>query len=297
MAGIVDRLERIIRQHVLRAMPAEGRASLESLSLDGLLIEYRAWRSRFIAPQQRNVHRSAELQTSPKAVEHSQSLHALSEKISSGEDLTPHLSKRIHRPLQNVAAPDLEHRTDRDALLADWGVHHLHLSANRRSDDVLLAMFSDGDAYLIGIYRHPKHANWAAEEIVAVIVRNWPRAGLVHESRFATGLPQHYSDEDRRALRNAGTNIAFEFDGKVYIPGGFGQTVAGTPMAATIAVNKLMSELQAWRDDDPHERLRRMKGAPSNAYWVPAVHLPRPGFEEYCGFQAGSKFCPVGRIC
>ena len=49
---------------------------------------------------------------------------------------------------------------------------------------MLLAMFADSDAYLIGIYRHPKHANWAAEEIFAVIVRNWPTAGLVHESLF-----------------------------------------------------------------------------------------------------------------
>ena len=98
-------------------------------------------------------------------------------------------------------------------------------------------------------------------------------------------------------MRNAGSNIAFEFDGKVYSPGGFGQTVAGTPMTATIAVNALMWELQTWRDHDLHERLRRVEGVPSNAYWAPAVHLPRPGFEEYCGFQTGSTFCRVGRVC
>ncbi len=296
MTGIVDRLERVIRRHVLRAMPAEGRSSLEPLGLSSLLVEYQTWRSRFIAPQPRKVHRSAELQASPKAVEHRRSLDALREKIASGEDLTAHLSKRIHQPFQNVAAPKLEHRTDRDVLLADWGVHHLHLSAAAGGDDVLLAMFADADAYLIGIYRHPKHANWAAEEIFAVIVRNWPKAGLVHQSRSAVGLSQQYTNEDRRTLRSAGPTVLMQIDGKVYSPRGFGMTIAGTPAVAR-AVNVLMAELQTCRDADLREELRRVEGVPRNAYWAPALHCPRPGFEEYCGFQAGSKFCAVGRLC
>lgn len=89
-------------------------------------------------------------------------------------------------------------------MLSEWGIHHLHLSNKmtgdgfvERSDDVLFAIFRDGDAYLVGIYGHPRSENWAAEATFAVIVRNWPDAGLVRPIESAIGLSQDYSDEDR----------------------------------------------------------------------------------------------------
>lgn len=87
-----------------------------------------------------------------------------------------------------------------------------------------------------------------------------------------------------------------EVDGKVYSPARLGLTTAGTPMAATREADRLMWELNGWRED-PYGRLRDVKGAPRSAYWLPALHLPEPGFEEYCGFATGSTFLPVGRLC
>lgn len=170
MSDIVERLELVIRGHVIGAMPIDGREPpLRSLSLSTLLIEYRTWRGRFVAPQPRAVQISAELQGSPMVRAYEHEFATLRRKIEAGEDLTPHLSTRIHRPFENIRAPSLEHRTDRDSLLAEWGVHHLHLSKRRRGgtarrgDDVLLAAFTGDVAYLIDIRAHPRHANWVQE--------------------------------------------------------------------------------------------------------------------------------------
>jgi hypothetical protein len=302
VTDLVGDLEEHVRQHVLGAMPDAERAGLASLRLNDLLIEYRTWRGRFIPPQPRSVHWSDELRSSPGAETYREALDVLERKVEEGEDLTPHLSGLVHRPFDNVAAPALEHRTDRDALLADWGIHHLHLSSRlkkgvaARGDDVLLAIFTERDAFFVGIRPHPKHANWAAEEIFAIVVANWPEDGLVHELRGVVGLSQQYSDDDRRALRNAGINMMMEIDGKVFAPGPLGQTIAGTPLGVTRAVQALMWELGAWRKDFDG-CLAQVPDALPDAKWRPGIHAPRPGFEEYCGFISGTTFLVLGRIC
>lgn len=286
---IVDRLERVIRRHVLDSLPKADRAKLASELLPSLLIEYRVWRRRFVAPVPRQIHRSRELARSPEATEHHTVLAAIEGALRDGRDITPHLSRRVCR----IA---------RDRLLADWGIHHLHLSTTlcpdgfvERTGDVLFAAFTDSDAYLLGVFAHPKHANWAAEDIFAVLVRNWPNSGLVHQARGVIAVSSKPTDDDRRALRNAGVASIMEIDGKVYVPGGIGMTTAGTPIEATRAANAFMWELRAWRDD-PHGRLRHVEGVTDDAYWVPAVHVVTEGFEEWAGFGAGSTFVPVARI-
>lgn len=303
MPDLVDRLERVAKRHVLKSVPAEGLAQLQGLGLADLLIEYRVLRGRFVAPTPRKVHLSRELRSSPEAKSQRAVLNALIRKIEDGVDVTPHLSRRIVRPFRSVKPTKPSGRTDRDLLLSDWGVHHLHLSLEvqpdgmtARSKDVLFAVFDDEDAYLIGILAHPHEANWAAEDIFAVMVRNWPNAGLVHPAHGVIGLSQRYSDEDRLKLRNSGVANIMEIDGKVFMPGRFGQTTAGTPVQATRDVNELMWQIGAWREDT-RARLDRTDGVPAGSYWAAAIHQPLPGFEEYCGFATGHTFVPVGRLC
>jgi len=305
MPDIVERLERVIRRHVIKSMPGGSNEALGSLSLSALLVEYRTWRGRFIAPQPRAVQVSTELQASAAAQTNDQALSILRQKIEVGDDLTPHLSTRIHTPFENIEAPSLEHRTDRDSMLAEWGIHHLHLSkqrrrgAVRRGNEVLFAAFTNDVAFLIDIRAHPKFANWAAEDLFAIIVRNWPDAGLVLKTN-ALGLTRRFSDEDRLELRNAGISTAIEIDGNVYFPGTIGQTTAGTPIQATREADALVWALRPWRENFD-AALSAFPDAPPGAYWTPAIHAPRPGFEEYCGFaattSAGRTFVPVGRIC
>ena len=201
------------------------------------MIDYRVWRGRFLQPRPRTVHRSAELKRRSKSEEHFKALAAIEAKIAKGEDLNLHLSTRISMPVGGDAADPLAKRSDRDLLVAEWDVHHLHLSTEmetngftKRTGDVLFAIFRDSDAYLLGIFEHPAHANWAATEIFAVMVRNWPEAGLVIEAKSVVGLSQDYSDGDRLKLRKSGVMSLQEVDGKVYSPASIGLTTAGTPL-------------------------------------------------------------------
>lgn len=236
MPDLVERLEKRIRRHVSESMPVE-QSYFEEQTLVNLMIDYRVWRGRFIQPLPRTVHRSDEFMKSSKRQAHAAALEVIETKIATGEELNAHLSTRVSHPAGGDSTMPPSKRADRDLLLAEWGVHHLHLSTEMRKDgftsrtaDVLFVVFREADAYLLGIFDHPQHENWAAENIFAVMVRNWSDAGLVLKSSFATGLSQEYSDDDRLELRKAGMNSALQVDGKVYSPSGGGIALDGTPL-------------------------------------------------------------------
>jgi hypothetical protein len=141
---------------------------------------------------------------SDKRGENQAIIEHLKGRLEAGESINAFLSssvQRIPRPRKGNVVP-------RDQLLAEWGIHHLHLSDQisrdgfvKRTEDVLFAIFKDDAAYLIGIYGHPGADNWARQEIFAILVRNWPDRSLVAEMKGVIGLTQQYDDDDRAKLR------------------------------------------------------------------------------------------------
>lgn len=302
MPDLVARLEKRIRRHISESMPARP-GYFENQRLVDLMIDYRVWRSRFVQPRPRRVHLSRELRKSAKRQTHAAALAMIEEKIATGEDLNVHFSTRVSLPVGADSTKPPSQRADRDLLLAEWGVHHLHLSTEigkngftKRTADVLFVAFRGLGAYLLGIFSHPQHENWAAEEIFAVMARNWPDAGLVHEANYMAGFSQEYSDGGRLELRKAGINSALLIDGKVFSPGGIGMTLDGTPLLAVQASQQVMWELSRW-EKDTEKRLGEVEGVSQLAYWLPAIRASVPGFEEYVGFASGPNFVPVGRLC
>lgn len=254
MTQVVDELERLIRSHLLTTLGPDPSGELAGASLASLVIDYLNWRSRFITAQPRRVHLAPELLASARYVEHRAAVDDLERKIHAGAELTPHLSRGVatayvphaFRPAQ------AQRRRDLDLLVAEWSIHHLHLSTTleidgfvARTDDLLFAHFAERDAYLIGIF---PHGSWAAKDIACICVRNWPAAEIFHEARGIIGLAQpDVDDEARLQLRNAGVTSFLEIDGKVYLPQG--QTTGGTPMHATQSSNQLMHALRRLRED------------------------------------------------
>ena len=222
------------------------------MALGTLAITYFNWRGRFIPASPRKVHLAHEFLAGTQYAEHRSVTARIIRKMELGEDLTPHLSRGV----EEVYTPHSERtsrsggRRDLDRLMADWAIHHLHLSLHMethgfvtRSDDLLFGHFAGQDAYLIGIF---PHGSWTLIDIAQIAVRNWPQAGIFHELKGSIRLEQPISDDERPLLRNAGLSSLLEIDGRVYAPAG--QSTAGTPIAAARESNKLMHALRTARE-------------------------------------------------
>jgi hypothetical protein len=288
---LVDQLEQVIRDHALAEMPPDPSGEVAAMSFSDLLITFGVWRDRLVPRRPRRVHRSTDLNASTAAREHHTALTALVNKIKSGGDLTPHLSHRVETAhVPDVEAGDKLHlRPDRDLMLADWGIHHLHLYVPH-GDELLFVKFRPNDAYLIGIY---KHGDWAERSVLKVMVRMWPDADLAPMTMSGVSLTQHFTDEEFRQMRNAGIAQGVEIDGQVTF--GF-QTTAGTPLDVSRRVMKLRAHLNSLRDHEDewkadnarivNERMGREITDP----WEPAVH------EELCGLARGGCFVALAPL-
>jgi hypothetical protein len=194
-ANLVDGIEHTVGTHVVSKLPPDSTGELSSMPLRALLGVYWTWRERFPAPRPRNVYRSQELDASPQARQYSAQLAELEGKMAAGEDLTPHLSAHVETAfiseLERPGRQPQQRDADRDRMLNAWGIHHLHLSSkagrggfNARGGDLLYAVFRPDDAYLLGIYTHN---DWARQELVRVIVRNWPESQPLPEVQLRAG--------------------------------------------------------------------------------------------------------------
>lgn len=184
----ISRLRDEIRTYALEEMPSDSSGELAEMDLSDLLIVYGNWRGRYVAARPRRLHESLELQTSAKYLEHATALTAVRDDITAGRDLRPRLSKRVKRAYMRTGKRRaLWAREDLDLLLADWGIHHLHLGVKRDGErmestgDVLFAYSTPDDAYLIDVRGHPGTANWAEAGIMAILIRNFPE--LAHCGR------------------------------------------------------------------------------------------------------------------
>jgi hypothetical protein len=148
-------------------------------------------------------------------------------------------------------------------MLADWGIHHLHLSSatgrggfTECGRDLLYVVFQSDDAYLLGIY---SHSDWALQELVQVIVENWPDKGIFHRLQYATDYTHHPTDDERLRQRRVGISGSLvEFDGAVW--GRVGQTASGMSFGVARSVMGFMAQLQLLRQD-PAGRLAEFAAA------------------------------------
>jgi hypothetical protein len=205
---------------------------------------------------------------SPRGSEHAAALAAIVAKIEAGEDLSVHLSKAV------------EENRGLDRMLADVGVHHLHISDALgpgglhvvRGNDLLFVAFKPDDAYLIGIYEHK--TDWARMSIVETMARNWPDTGLVHELSYVIAPTQDWSNEERLELQRAGfAGSPVVVDGKVFMT--VGQSFGGTPYSAARLSMVVMHTFREWREElearlaDAERAIDEAAGKPVRGEWEP----------------------------
>jgi hypothetical protein len=240
-----------IREQIFARLPRapEVDAELSAMATRDLLTIYGYWLSRLISPQPRQVHESKALLANPLAAEtrYAPGLHQIISRVTNGEDITPHLSKRIRTGYQSSSAPTRQRREDLDLMLSDWGIHHLHLSTEvdtdgffvKRDGPLLFAAFRPADAYLIDI---ADHKSWTRADILRIIVEEWPDAGIVHKVDGLT--PPSVSEAERQRLRNVGIGAMIEINGATYSPDAL-MNAAGLTFNSVRSADKLLSDV-AW---------------------------------------------------
>lgn len=288
--------ERDIREFVLSSLPhpPDARAELEAKSVSSLLITYFNWSGRLVPVRKRRVHKSAELKSKVGDLEtsHRHGIRKLESDISRGNDLRPYLSRRVevgYVPAHR-APKKTKHREDRDLLLYDWGLHHLHLGNGvdddgtvTRSGPLVFAGFMPHDAYLIDVL---PHGSWYVRDVLKIIVRNWPDSGLLLPSLSGIRLATTFTEEEGKSLRDAGVAAsAFEYEEKVWMPRDF-LTTAGTSGRATRRCNEIMHAVDRMGDllrSDPNDVLAEFEGRvefPPDPHWRFFINDDHYGIQE-----------------
>jgi hypothetical protein len=150
-------------------------------------------------------------------------LDEIERKIRLGEDLIPHLSSKALKKYD-------------DALLNDWGIHHLHLSAVMgpkgfvmRTGPALFAKFTDSTAYLIGIFDHGDPLTYTRQSMLQILHQEFPESIARYKLRGALRTERRLSDEQIGNLRKKNYSYAVAVsDGTVYFSPGFGSSTNGT---------------------------------------------------------------------
>lgn len=155
---------------------------------------------------------------------------------------------------------------DRDYQNCLYGAVHLHLSAqeedefpvvkknrfSKRSNYVLIALFTDDIAYFIDVVEHPKLEDpaWTSKEILQIMVNNWPK--LV-EPYFIPGAKLTLDDGTEVELDDAalamatrnGITTAISVKNGIAFPPNGGVTSDGTSSKAVSDADQICNEAQA----------------------------------------------------
>ncbi len=143
----------------------------------------------------------------------------------------------------------------------------------KRGKELLFVVFGREDAYVLGIYTH---RDWLHEDLVPIIVRNWPGVGPFRKLDYVVGVTGTGDEQARRRNRQLGVSGGFvDVDGTWY--GTLGQTAAGMPSAHAHPIMALVEELRLLRAD-PVGRLAELAAAldtkaghPVTGEWSPYV--------------------------
>ncbi|KKN25526.1 hypothetical protein LCGC14_0883930 [marine sediment metagenome] len=167
-------------------------------------------------------------------------LDSLIEKIRSGEDINPYLSKRIRW----VVGTKKRRNRHRDVLLDSWGIKHIHLETNiesngfvERSGPILFVKFDDENAYFLLIKRHGRrtkkngkkskrlHSPWNRQILIDILHNNWSDS----IQNFKTKLEfEASSDDEIKQWWRGNINVLTKSkDGTGYFSPGVGVATSG----------------------------------------------------------------------
>lgn len=188
-------------------------------------IKYFNLKLREITPEPRIVYKAKAFACDAKW---QKAIDEIERKASSGESLTPHLSKLFLDPNYN------------DPLINDWGLHHLHLSTEigpsgftERTGPLLFAHVLPDAFYMVAVL---PHGSWTNRQLLEEMLRNWPQLLAPYELKGVIELSQKFTEKDNAQLRKAHIQTCFQLsDNKAYTSIGGGMSASGTNVRVVMA--------------------------------------------------------------
>lgn len=162
-------------------------------------------------------------------------------RAGQGRELNSFLSRRVRNPFQ------------RDALLSDWGIHHLHLNLvldasefRLRSDRLLFVRVQPEGLYFIAV---GNHESWSDVDLVEIIHANWPETIERYRILGWSAPRMAWSSEERQQLRNAGgQTLVSTRDGTTYAPIGGGYATDGSSLDLSFHLSQTRQYLLSLRN-------------------------------------------------
>ena len=268
-----------LHKHVQRASPAGYNHQVaQSLDLQSLLVAVMNWRARLISPRPRTVHLSQAIQHQPALRTHQHVLREICQALEAGRSLAPRLSKAADSIVLPPAQQSKRSKRRLDAMLSDWGVYHLHLGEQKhsrsryveRTGDLLFLLVGADDAWLIGVYDHDQ---WAAEDVLRVIVTEWLEHSKFHELPQGVAPATVVDPDSWLKLRNGGVNTILSIDGRHYMAGDM--TLEHGSLTITEAAQAILVALE--RADAEIANAPSLMHAQAKAGWY--------GIESVFGFR------------
>jgi hypothetical protein len=220
--------------HLKNELAAFGYDTTQMQSPESAVHTFLNLTKRLVTPTPRTVLKAQNFSCPPELAA---GLTEVERKISSGEDLSPHLSRLLRNPSFN------------DPLLNDWGIHHVHLGTTVDSDGfvvrtgpVLFARFDNVNAYLIDVL---PHGSWSLQRLVKELHDNWPDSIKYFRLNGVLGLAMSVSDKDVATLRKGNVNTMVDLGGGiVYALIGGGYSTSGLSTEVVIQSDRYARRLR-----------------------------------------------------
>lgn len=136
----------------------ESKSFLLNLDIGSILHIYDFWRHRFITPRPRKTFIPNQIRNNdPLYLKNKENVKAVLKKIEIGEDISSHLSRKVHE--QSFDVEDFKNNRNfigsRDHLLVCEGFYHLHLEPYpKRTDELIIGHAAEDGFEVIGIFSH-----------------------------------------------------------------------------------------------------------------------------------------------
>ncbi|MDF1511453.1 hypothetical protein PZE06_25475 [Robertmurraya sp. DFI.2.37] len=196
---------------------------------------------KLINNKKRNVKVSNELKEQDFGEHYNLCLQQIRNKFKNGIDVNGYLSKGAFKPSQ------------RDLLLYDWGIHHLHINNKfdnggfvERSDYLLFFIIDENNVYFIDVTRHKleNRTEFSQQELLRIVKRNWPYLIEPYRLKGFSSLEKKLTDKEHSEIRNSGAMAVVEIEGDIYGMIGGGITTARTNVQHTTKIDMVVSFLR-----------------------------------------------------